>query len=174
MKSKLITLIYIALLGSLIYFAYPIVKSRYFDQGEIKENLSGEISPDGSDKEATSQEEEDIDSTEDDTDEEIIIPEEESFLEITNKNCENKCADFASDAEKFKYCKQSCGLSPIDKKANSCEAKTGLEKDYCFKDSAVSQKDLKICEQIEDAGIKKTCQNRITEDILNGLGGKAD
>lgn len=174
MKSKMLILIYVSLAGGLIYFAYPIVKSRYFNAGEKQDKkiitpIDETISEDSSGEESETAEEDAISNSETE-----IIPEGESFLEITNKNCESKCADFASDAEKLQYCRQSCGLSPIDKKADDCEAKTGLEKDYCFKNLAISKKDFIICEKIQDAGIKKTCKNRLTEDILNGLNGKAD
>lgn len=175
MKSKLLISIYIILVGGLIYFAYPTIKSRYFNQGEIKKDLSGKTPRNEAGEEIISQEET-INLTEEDNndDNEITTPEEEIFLEITNKNCENKCADFASDTEKLKYCQQSCGLASINKKADGCETKTGLERDYCFKDLAINKKDFAACEKIQDTGIKKTCKNRVTEDILNGLDGKAD
>jgi len=32
---------------------------------------------------------------------------------------------------------------------------------------AITKKDFSICNQIVDAKVKKTCKNRITEDLLN-------
>jgi len=52
-------------------------------------------------------------------------------------------------------------------KVSDCADLEGLEIDYCYKDFAISEKDLKICGRISDAGIKKACQNRVTEDLLD-------
>ncbi len=92
----------------------------------------------------------------------------ELYLTVTNKDCAEKCSAFKEDAENFKYCRNFCGLNPINKKITSCDSLEELEKDYCFKDLAITKKDFTACENIVDSGIKKTCKNRVTEEVLNG------
>ncbi|MDD5464079.1 MAG: hypothetical protein PHP62_02940, partial [Candidatus Moranbacteria bacterium] len=108
-------------------------------------------------------EDEDID--EEDLDDTIII-EDNSFLEILSSDCKNGCKDF-EEAEDIQYCKQYCGLVSTPKTSDGCDKFEDLERDYCFKEEAIKKRDGKICNEIEDDGIKKSCFNRITEDILD-------
>jgi len=89
--------------------------------------------------------------------------------QLNSKDCDNHCARFKDNPDNFAYCQQVCGdaasiqrTSPAD-----CANLAGDQKDYCLKDLAVEKKDYSICDQITDAKIKKTCKNRITEDLIN-------
>ncbi len=93
-------------------------------------------------------------------------PEAESFLEIKREDCLDGCKRF-SKTEELSYCKQSCGLTNPVENPNDCQEKIGLEKDYCFKDLAIEKEDFKICEQISDKGIRKSCATRLTEELLD-------
>ncbi len=86
---------------------------------------------------------------------------------IGPKDCENRCADFKGDD--LSYCKEICGLSQKNVNASSgdCSDKGGLTKDYCLKDLGIEKRDFKFCDQITDAKIKKSCRDRITEDMLD-------
>ncbi|OGI17711.1 MAG: hypothetical protein A3J63_02875 [Candidatus Moranbacteria bacterium RIFCSPHIGHO2_02_FULL_40_12b] len=165
-KSKIILLIYALAAAGLVYYAYPIVKKRYLSKPEPKKSESSIPKP--------NEEPQKIDNTESASDavgkeeEKNKEPiEEEEFLEITKNDCDNKCENFKSDADELEYCREICGFT-AKKAAGSCGELEGLEKDYCLKDLAISEKDFKICEQIGDLGIKKSCKNRVTEEILNG------
>lgn len=94
--------------------------------------------------------------------------EKESYLEIKKSDCENKCADFKNEKADFRYCQEVCGLVEVTKESSSeeCEDLEDLEMDYCLRDLAISKKDYKLCEKIEDKNISLNCQNRITENIL--------
>ncbi|EKE24953.1 MAG: hypothetical protein ACD_5C00347G0010 [uncultured bacterium] len=92
--------------------------------------------------------------------------EEDTFLQVLPQDCENECKSYQQE-EDVTYCKQVCGLVEIKKEATGCDALADLEKDYCLKDEAISKADPKICDKIEDGKIKKTCKNRILEDIVD-------
>lgn len=170
--------------------AFPVVKSRYFpaeQKNEANEIISEETTTPESldetseaefeDDEAINLEDEegetqddsedfdDEDINEEDLDDEEII-EDNSFLEILSSDCKNGCKDF-EEAEDIQYCKQYCGLVSTPKTSDGCDKFEDLERDYCFKEEAIEKRDGKICNEIQDDGIKKSCFNRITEDILD-------
>lgn len=97
---------------------------------------------------------------------EILRSEPGSFRDVSGKNCENECRDFSA-ANELTYCQEVCGLKPPVKDNQECEALKNLEHDYCLKNQAVTKKDFSLCEKIADPNIRKTCQNRVTEDILD-------
>lgn len=90
------------------------------------------------------------------------------FVEITPQDCADECEYFVSKPEQLAYCRSSCGLSGTETTTGpkECGSMVGVEKDMCFKDRAVDEHDLSLCERIIDQGLKKTCQNRVTEDLL--------
>ncbi|KKQ53529.1 MAG: hypothetical protein US70_C0002G0017 [Parcubacteria group bacterium GW2011_GWD2_38_11] len=167
--------------------AFPIVKSRYFtaeQKDEASEIISETMPPESLDEtnpaefedeainleeenetEGISEDSEDEGINEEDLNDEIIV-EDNSFLEILSSDCKNGCKDFDKD-EDIQYCKQYCGLVSTPKIANGCDKFKDLERDYCFKEEAIQKRDGKICNEIQDDGIKKSCFNRITEDILD-------
>ncbi|NTW27545.1 MAG: hypothetical protein HGA36_04430 [Candidatus Moranbacteria bacterium] len=173
-------MILILTLVGLSIFAFPIIKSRYFpaEQTDMAKETAPEIIPSvadetsGVDSESTPVDDDQSDASEssaseedlDLTDEETII-EDNSFLEILPADCKNGCKDF-EETKDLQYCKQYCGLDDTPKPAKGCDKFEGLERDYCLKDEAIEKKDGKTCNKIQDDGIKKSCFNRITEDIL--------
>ncbi|HEX8974750.1 MAG TPA: hypothetical protein VF817_04675 [Patescibacteria group bacterium] len=84
---------------------------------------------------------------------------------ITPEHCSSNCQAFANDLKLLEYCQQSCGISPI-KNVSSCNDKSGIQKDYCTKDLAITKEDASICDKISDANIKQACKNRIAQDAI--------
>lgn len=169
--------------------AFPVLKSRYFSaeqKNEANEIISEETTtPESLDEtsEAEFEDDETIDLEEEDETDDIsddlededideedlddtLIIEDNSFLEILSSDCKNGCKDF-EEAEDIQYCKQYCGLVSTPKTSDGCNKFEDLERDYCFKEEAIEKRDGKICNEIQDDGIKKSCFNRITEDILD-------
>jgi hypothetical protein len=153
MKLKLFLLILVLILAILAYFAFPIIKERYFNDATKKI----EFAP----------------KNENGIADQNIIPTNEpiktidatgTLPNINASDCDNECKNF-KDNTNLTYCQEVCGLATV-KNDSDCTNKTNLEKDYCLKDLGINKKDFQICDQIQDAGIKKTCQNRITEDII--------
>lgn len=104
----------------------------------------------------------------------------ESKFEIsTSDDCKNECKDYENDINKFNYCKQICGLVPMansnldesisnnNKNTTNCENLASLDKDYCWRNLAIDEKNFDNCKKIEDKNIYQQCKNRITEDIID-------
>jgi len=142
----------------IISWAYPIVKDRYFtpDEEEKKETSQQEEVKEEEKKEEETQTEET--STEEQS-------EESDPSDVTSDDCKNECSRFA-EGENKKYCRQVCGLDAAEE-SSDCDSLSGIDKDYCLKDSAISNKDFGKCDQISDSKIKDVCRNRITEEILD-------
>lgn len=89
--------------------------------------------------------------------------------EVTGKDCNEDCKRFKNDNGRFRYCQEVCGDIPVTSKNSEeeCNSLTGLEKDYCLRDLAVSQKTVSLCNKITDAKLKSTCKNRVAEELLN-------
>ncbi|MDZ7611957.1 MAG: hypothetical protein U5L10_04300 [Candidatus Moranbacteria bacterium] len=162
--NKIITIILLLALVGLAVWAYPTVKKRYFSGQEEKIRQEKQETQEKQKSLEEKEQEEKEKELENLEEQKEPVPGE---YEITIKNCNNRCQGI-TEPEKLEYCKQYCGLTQIqEKQEGDCDDLSGLEKDYCYKDLAVSQKDYKICEKISDEKIKQTCQNRITEEILD-------
>lgn len=184
--SPILILIFIIAGIVILGFAYTVFRDRYADEKEdnlssnknenqsILEGLSDYLS--GKDENANQNENENV-SNSNGNDNQANSNENESLeltkpLNITSEDCDKECGNYSAAAE-VEYCRQVCGLAeatsaPENANDNSggCNSLSGIKKDYCLKDFAVSKKSLSICNQIQDANIKKTCKNRVTEEII--------
>lgn len=163
MRKLIVIIIILAILGAVSYFVYPIVKERYFTEEAGQETEAGieiKIKPG-----EISEEEEQADAVSDQPVEEEV--ELQEIPNISDGDCDNECENYKDSGEKLLYCQEVCGLKKPKAPADSCDDKSGLEKDYCLKDKAINEQDFEICEKISDATIKKTCQNRIAEELLD-------
>lgn len=167
--SKFSITLFLITLVILITWGFFVVGDRYSDlkkeekkiekQESQQKDQSTNIS-DGSSEEIFTED------PVDDEDEEQVPVEEDTFVQVLPQDCDNGCKNYQQE-EDIKYCKQICGLEAPKKEATGCEAMEDLEKDYCYKDQAISKTDPKVCDKIEDAGIKKACKNRVLEDIVD-------
>lgn len=172
--SKFVLVIFSILAIIVLGSAYKILQQRYNENANQKDvpapyyfNETTESTSDNSSNKPNGTKPEQENSTGTKEEENRDLPDDQ-FLEVTGQDCQNKCVQFKSDAENLRYCQNFCGLSPVNKKTDSCDSLEGLEKDYCWKDLAINKKDFAACENIADSGIKKTCKNRVTEEVLNG------
>ena len=170
-KSTLLFLIiFTVALGALIYWVYPIIRERYFlnDNPDSSQSSQEEVAPANQPADST-----DPSSPSNNPAEEIeeispTVTPQKAFETITTADCNNECTRFDSTSKNFEYCQEVCGLATkIETPSNDCQNLSNLKKDYCLKDEAVAKKDFKLCDSIADTGIRQTCQNRITEDLLN-------
>ncbi len=191
MQKKILIAISAIVLIAIIFGGFLILKKRFFpvvkNQASQAEQKGDSPTPNDSDNSNFSSDNQDKDNIEDsdvnadDTEENSTENESasadettnsnESFLDVTTKDCDNQCKNY-SDSEDLKYCQNICGLAIPSKesvsKTTKCETiEDGLEADYCFKNQAISKKDLKLCNSIIDSNIKKSCINRFLEDILD-------
>ncbi|MEF3691736.1 MAG: hypothetical protein V3574_01600 [Candidatus Moraniibacteriota bacterium] len=163
MKTKILIFVYLALFGGALYFIYPIISDRYFNP---QEETSSEKS---TDKKSSLDETEDTEINNDDDSDDTPIEEvpEDVFIDIEAEDCEDGCEQFEDEEDK-KYCQEYCGLLEMsDESDTDCESLEDLEKDYCYKNQAIADKDFKLCEKISDKKLRESCQNRITEELLN-------
>lgn len=170
MKSKILIAFFLIAVFVIGFYSYKLIKGRHFasepetektEEINIESKTSDNLTEESSDNEIDSPIEVPIDAD---------IPEEDQYDNpITGDEkvdeCDSECEGLES--EELEYCRQICGLAAVKKDGENCGDLEGLKKDYCFKDLAVAEKDYEICEKIKDSGIKKTCQNRITEDIFD-------
>lgn len=108
---------------------------------------------------------EDLDE-EDDEDEFVSEENEYDAPSITSKNCDNNCQDFSGD--ELVYCREICGFAEDDpdRKADDCEELKKLERDACYKQKAVDEKDAGVCKKISDPDLRENCENRVLEEVL--------
>jgi hypothetical protein len=84
---------------------------------------------------------------------------ENSYLDIGISDCENSCSDF-DKTEDIIYCKECCNLNNAKINTKKCDDLEYLDRDYCFKQKAFSEKDILICEAIADENIETACMNQ--------------
>jgi len=179
-KNKLPFIVFSIVIAGLLIWGFVVFKQRKNESANnIKENIEQQTQNEqqaqskSSDQQASENNDtassNSIGNSDENSSDENATLEKTSLTEVSSKDCDNNCKNF-TDSKELKYCQEVCGLVPIQeesKKNKGCDALKDLEKDYCLKDEAINAKDFKICEEIEDSGIQKTCQNRITEDILD-------
>jgi hypothetical protein len=170
MKFKIFLILFIIALGILSYFAYPIVKNRYFKnmaKNEEQKSQTNTIMNNGTQLNSTTGENNTDTDNSSTMDNDIRDTTDESGdnANITAKDCDNECLNFKNNENDLKYCQNICGLS-LANDSDNCDSKMGSDKDYCFKNQAVSKTDLAICDSITDTKIKSSCKNRVTEDLL--------
>lgn len=188
MLNKIIViLVIIAVLGAFFWLGYPVIKNRYFsDNGDVSIEISQEeIKETGETQESVDSNEDseenlndanvEVEDTESDTENDTADKADEAeniegsydySVDVSVEDCENECEEYEDDDEDFKYCRETCGLAE-DEESDSCEEKSGLEKDYCYKNRAVKESDFELCQKIKESGIREVCYNRITEEFID-------
>lgn len=176
-NNKLFLIFFTLAALALIAWSFPILKNRYFTK-PAAENVAPEIStepaPAAVDQNAADSADTDPEITDENSDEPAdtaddntdVAVEEDNFLEVLPEDCKNNCDQF-DQPEDLQYCREYCGLNTVKKNPAGCDKFADLEKDYCLKNQALEKSDSKICTQISDSGIKRSCINRLTEDIIN-------
>ncbi|MBU2025250.1 MAG: hypothetical protein ABIC19_04710 [Patescibacteria group bacterium] len=82
------------------------------------------------------------------------------------KECSSNCTSLSGEEQK--QCFEFCGLTngTNNQEDPDCGKKTGLERDNCFKDQAVKQKNDSVCENVSDSSVKQSCINAVAEEVL--------
>jgi hypothetical protein len=90
----------------------------------------------------------------------------EAYEDILRNHCGNQCAA-KKDTGDYQYCLEICGLrDPNKENIDDCENLSGLEKDVCYKNKAIEEKNYDYCGKIMDVNLKASCENRVLEEIL--------
>lgn len=153
------------------YFAYGVVKKKYFAPKQVDKEIQKDETQNQNPNEAADLENADQSETslENGASDEENAESGNSHLYVASKDCDNDCKRFKDNDENFKYCQEVCGIIPVSRKESEdeCADLSGLEKDYCLRDVAVSKKNLDICDGIKDTRIEKACENRVAEEIMD-------
>jgi hypothetical protein len=169
-KSRIILIaIFVVAMAAVLYFAYGVIKKRYFpavnnagsENDQTQDQTGAETEDQAADQIIENQESvsSGIDS---------VAP-AEGRPDVQKSDCDNNCVNFKNNPDNLKYCQEACGDRPVAPKnsESQCESLSGLEKDSCWRDLAVSKKDFSFCDKISDAKLKKVCVNRVTEEMLD-------
>ena len=165
-KSKIITIaVFIIAAAVVLYFAYGIVKKRYMPPNTKSLDLNSGETQTSADNPASDQPAGD----------QAVTPEIDNTAptngqpNVIKSDCNDNCSKYKDNSDNFKYCQEVCGDIPISQKNSEedCANLSGLEKDYCWRDLAVSKIDVSICDKVSDAKMQKVCRVRVGEEILN-------
>lgn len=173
--SKIMLTIYLLVTIGLVIWGYTIFKDR---NGKIttpkipqeNSNISSYSAPTDQNY-VTQDNQQPSDVQTDQNQQSELIPKmtaTDSFAKITSDMCDNECKGFKDDKNKLEYCQQVCGFNENTNKTedSDCSNLNGLNKDYCLKNSAILKHDLKVCSDISDANLQRTCFNRVYDDLL--------
>ena len=166
-KSKIILLIILVIAGiAILYFAYGVVKNRYFGAGKNNTEIKNSETQNQTGSQTADQSSDDQGNTTPDINNSAPG---DGRPNVQNADCDNNCAQFKDNPDNLKYCQEVCGDIPVSKKdsESQCESLAGLDKDSCWRDLAVSKLDSDLCDKIGDAKLKKVCKSRVAEEILN-------
>ena len=175
MFKKLLIILYIIIIGAAIYFAVDFFISRNNTDSSESIDSARERAKNISEQDNIQKKsEEDAEDTNMDDSADIEEPEgalstspEDAAYSITQTDCKNECDDY--DGDKKEYCKNICGFTGSEPEEKDCDDLSGLQKDYCIRDKAVKDADIDQCESISDSGIRKQCNNRITEEMIDQI-----
>lgn len=160
------------LLAGVIFSGYYLWKNRekyFFQGGEVYQsgNPTGGQSVDKVDDQ-NSENSDDV-STNDEESNPTTVGDPEDRIEtseILEKYCGQKCRSISDPAD-YDYCLEICGLKE-NNNVGDCEGmEEGMERDVCWKNKAINEKNASLCDKIFDGGLKEACQNRVLEDILD-------
>lgn len=88
-----------------------------------------------------------------------------TFLEILPGDCTNECGSFTENTYERQYCQSVCGLTVAGSGISETSAapyQESLER----RESAIKNQDLGACAEITDTNLRKSCEVRVTEDLL--------
>lgn len=176
MLKKVLIILYICIIGAIIYFAVDFFAIRkdadLNDSTDRAKERTEKISEQDNEKERSeknneSKEENKINDSDDSENNNPSITQENAAYDITQADCKNDCKDYDNDEKD--YCRNICGLTGSITEEKSCDGLSGLQKDYCIKDNAIQNKDLDMCKEIADGGLYDQCINRLTEEFIDQI-----
>ncbi len=154
---------------AILYFAFGVVKKRYFGAGKTTTIINSDTQNQTDNQTGNPSTDQSGDNQETTTPDINNTAPGDGRPNVQNADCDNDCANFKGSPDNLKYCQEVCGDIPVTKKdsESQCENLSGLEKDSCWRDLAVSKLDSDLCDKIGDAKLKKVCKNRVVEELLN-------
>jgi hypothetical protein len=90
-----------------------------------------------------------------------------STIKVSAENCEQECEGFSAIASEQAYCFSYCGLNQNQYQNSDCESLTGSEKDFCFKEKALNERNPETCARIGESSLRKVCEARLAEELFD-------
>ena len=172
MKKALITFFVILAVAAAGYLGWQN-REQYFFQGEENFEVNKEIIEDD-DSDFDDEDDQQVSKvmTEEEKEEEkeerkLDELDEDEMSLVTASECENECANWNDDEEDFEICQEICGFRDDNDSDGDCEGTEDTEADICFRRKAIDEKDSFLCEKIEDGSLRKNCEDRVLEEILD-------
>jgi hypothetical protein len=168
--KKLFFLVLIVLLLGGGYYLWQH-RYNYFFQGKQLETTDSEADQPLQEKQENPGETSNQDENKNDHQESTDDDEEENYQADIKEDydCDQKCKN-RKNTNTYRYCLEICGLSDLEenseKQSDDCESLSGLDHDVCWKNKAIKEKNDSACNNINDAQLKKSCVNRVLEEIL--------
>lgn len=89
------------------------------------------------------------------------------FLELLPDDCPTECERYLEKPEALGYCRSVCGLTGGEEAPSPASLVTeSVQSDLELKKEAEEKLDLSLCAKIRDAALRKACEVRVTEDVL--------
>ncbi|XLQ20247.1 MAG: hypothetical protein ACKUBY_00510 [Candidatus Moraniibacteriota bacterium] len=164
--KKILIIIYILIFIALAYYVVTMFIRRDHTKVDTKQEIKIESSIEYSTKDSTENSAEN-DSADNEITNTIETTPENTAYDITTEDCTTECINIEIDSKKD-YCLQVCGLMGTSN-GESCNDLTKIERDYCLRNAAISEKNIEKCNDINDGGIKKQCENRLKEDLIDEM-----
>ncbi len=170
--KKIIYLIIILILVGVGFYLWKN-KDKYFFQGEVPYEISndeddnegrrGNDLMEGGDEEGQQKDEE---SVEGEASGDVITGENQELSDILQNHCNNNCEDKKNTSD-YKYCLEICGINDDPKQSSDCDGLTeNFEKNVCYKNQAIKEKNSGICNSITDVRLKENCKDRVIEELF--------
>lgn len=84
----------------------------------------------------------------------------------TPEDCENECELYAQSGDQG-YCLAYCGIGQEGVRGKNCEELSGVQRDSCYKEQAVKERNPETCAKIGDSALRKNCKARVAEELFD-------
>lgn len=86
---------------------------------------------------------------------------------VTPEDCEQGCESFSTLPAEQAYCFSFCGLNQEGYQGKDCTMLSGTDKDACFKEQAIRERNPETCARIGENSLRKACEARIAEELFD-------
>ncbi len=86
---------------------------------------------------------------------------------VTPEECEQECEGFSTLPDEQAYCLSFCGLNQEGYQGKDCTTLLGPERDSCFKEQAIRERNPETCARIGESSLRKACEARVAEELFD-------
>ena len=97
----------------------------------------------------------------------LEVPPSSPSKKVTPDDCEQGCESFSTLPADQAYCFSFCGLNQGGYQGKNCMTLSGIDKDACFKEQAIRERNPETCARIGENSLRKACEARIAEELFD-------